>query len=208
MATCPYCDVALKKVPQRKTRCLGCGQYIFVKNTPDNRSKRLMTEAEAAAAEEAWALHHKDQQVWQLLSGLNLPLNAVELAKARSGNDPRAAALALAGDLALKGDRDAVLICLQLSTREPERTAWQKLLHGMDLAKLKRQGVQMVQLVSLRQERDLCGSCAALVGKIVPADLAMLIMFPPACYCSEKGSLSPLAALKGDAGTYAFAIRR
>lgn len=208
MSTCPYCDVALKKVPQRKARCPGCGQYIFVKSTPDNRSKRLMTEAEAAAAEEAWTQHHEDQQVWQFLRGLNLPLNAVELAKARAGNDQRAAALAVAGDLALRGDRDAVLICIQLSTREPERTAWRKLLHEMDLAKLKRQGVRMVQLVSLRQKRDLCGSCAALVGKIVPTDLAMAMIFPPDCYCSEKGSLTPSGALKGDDGTYAFAIRR
>lgn len=208
MATCPYCEASLKKVPQRKTRCPECGQHIFVKSTPDNRSKRLMTEEKAAEAEEAWARYHEDQEVWQPLRRLNLPLYAVELAKARAGNDQRAAALALAGDLARKGDRDAVLICIQLSIRDPERTAWQKILHEMDLAKLKRQGVQMVQLVSLRQERDLCGSCAALVGKIVPTDLAMAMIFPPDCYCREKGSLRPLGALKGDDGTYAFAIRR
>ena len=206
MATCPYCSGALKKQPQRKTRCPACRQFIFVKSTPDNRKSRPMTESEACAAEEAWVRYHEDQHAWRALDNLDLPINAIELAKARAGNAPREAALAVARDKALKGDRNAVLACISLSVKEPERTAWRKLLHEMDLAKLKRQGVLMVQLVGLKERHLLCAACSALVGKIVPTDMAMIFIFSPTCSCAEKGRLVPCGALRGDDGTYAFAI--
>lgn len=52
---CPSCRAKLEKMPQRKTKCKACGEYIFVKSTPDNRENRLMTQSQADAAERAWA---------------------------------------------------------------------------------------------------------------------------------------------------------
>lgn len=53
---CPYCGVQLAKTPQRKTSCPYCGSPIFVKSTPENRERRLMTQAQAEEAEGAWEL--------------------------------------------------------------------------------------------------------------------------------------------------------
>lgn len=51
---CPSCSALLPKLPQRKTRCKACGEFMFVKYTPDNPVRRLMTAAQAAQAEAMW----------------------------------------------------------------------------------------------------------------------------------------------------------
>lgn len=56
---CPYCEVALKKMPTRKTKCKTCGQVIYIKSTPCNRTKRLMTEAQANDADRQWHERHQ-----------------------------------------------------------------------------------------------------------------------------------------------------
>ncbi len=54
---CPSCKAPLAKMPQRKTKCKTCGEFIFIKDTPRNRTKRLMTPTQAEAAERAWEDH-------------------------------------------------------------------------------------------------------------------------------------------------------
>lgn len=57
---CPSCGGHLSKMPQRKTKCSACGEFMYVKSTPDNREKRLMNQAQADAAEKAWAAHSEN----------------------------------------------------------------------------------------------------------------------------------------------------
>ena len=59
---CPSCKAPLEKMPQRKTKCRACGEFIFIKNTPRNSTKRLMTAAQAEAADQAWE-HHYDKRM-------------------------------------------------------------------------------------------------------------------------------------------------
>jgi len=54
---CPYCGAELAKMPARKKRCPSCSQPIYVKSTPEDRTKRLMTASQAKAAEDAWHMH-------------------------------------------------------------------------------------------------------------------------------------------------------
>lgn len=56
---CPSCGALLLKMPQRKTKCKACGEFMFIKGTPDNRAKRLMTAAQADAAEAMWIGHNR-----------------------------------------------------------------------------------------------------------------------------------------------------
>lgn len=60
---CPNCGVTLDRAPQRKTKCKACKQSIFVKYTPDNRTKRLMTAEQAAHAEAQWEARGMDQRI-------------------------------------------------------------------------------------------------------------------------------------------------
>ena len=58
---CPSCNASLGKMPQRKTKCKACGEFIFIKDTPRNQTKRLMTPVQAEAADRAWEKHGAKQ---------------------------------------------------------------------------------------------------------------------------------------------------
>lgn len=53
-AVCPSCNAALPKLPQRKTKCRACGQFMYVRRAPGDSTRRLMTEAQMQAAEAQW----------------------------------------------------------------------------------------------------------------------------------------------------------
>lgn len=50
-------------MPARKTKCKACGEFMFVKSTPQNRTRRLMTAAQADSAERAWEQWSHEQEV-------------------------------------------------------------------------------------------------------------------------------------------------
>jgi hypothetical protein len=52
---CPYCNAALPKRPQRKTRCRACGQFIYVRRRPGRENRELVTKAQLAEIEAHWA---------------------------------------------------------------------------------------------------------------------------------------------------------
>lgn len=62
-ANCPSCDQALKKVPQRKTKCPACGEFIWVRTRPEDHQQVLTTAAQAAELDKAWAVHHERQRL-------------------------------------------------------------------------------------------------------------------------------------------------
>lgn len=51
---CPYCSVKLQKIPSRKTKCLKCGNFIYVRTRPNDRQQTLVTEAEARKIDDQW----------------------------------------------------------------------------------------------------------------------------------------------------------
>lgn len=83
---CPSCGVHLDKVPQRKTKCKACGEFIFIKDTPRDRTKKLLTAAQAEAADLAWAEHHDEAMRKETTAryGVLLDHRSKELAKFRS----------------------------------------------------------------------------------------------------------------------------
>lgn len=52
---CPHCGAAFAKPPSRKTKCKGCGNFVFVRTDPDTRQRVLVTEAQADAIERRWS---------------------------------------------------------------------------------------------------------------------------------------------------------
>lgn len=63
MAACPYCAVLLQRVPTRRTKCPDCGQDIYVKATPSDPVKRLVTASRAAEIEAEWSGQYAAQRV-------------------------------------------------------------------------------------------------------------------------------------------------
>ena len=53
-ANCPSCGGALKKVPQRKTKCPHCGEYMCVRTMPGDGSRRVVTAAVAEQIDREW----------------------------------------------------------------------------------------------------------------------------------------------------------
>src|SRR5690606_10019656 len=54
---CPYCGVLLVKFPARKTKCESCGQFIYVRTSPEDEvTKILVTENELAGIESRWEM--------------------------------------------------------------------------------------------------------------------------------------------------------
>ena len=66
-ALCPYCRVELRKRPQRKTKCPGCGNSIMVRTEPATGERVGLTEAEAARIDSVhaaqYALRYLERQV-------------------------------------------------------------------------------------------------------------------------------------------------
>jgi hypothetical protein len=59
---CPHCRQRLEKMPARKKKCPGCGEFIYVRTRPADRAKVLVTEAQAAVIEQQWIDHHSEQE--------------------------------------------------------------------------------------------------------------------------------------------------
>lgn len=70
---CPSCGAVLAKLPQRKTKCKSCGEFIFVKTTPDDCEKRLMTAKQADVAEAAWGKKYEEEEAVRAGAVYGLP---------------------------------------------------------------------------------------------------------------------------------------
>lgn len=159
---CPSCKAPLAKMPQRKTKCKACGEFVFIKSTPDNRERRLMTPAQADAAERAWSNHYGNQQA----------------ARQDQFMQP-----------ALSGDRNAVLEMLKNSRTAEESERWKLLLIQVDLAKLAQQGVRSAQLTAGVFGGRLCPVCKPLNQTIISTSASARAVMPESCTCDPKGQL-------------------
>lgn len=54
-AECPYCHKLLEKIPTKKTKCLHCGQFIFVRTNPENKSRVVATETGVKKIDRQWS---------------------------------------------------------------------------------------------------------------------------------------------------------
>lgn len=74
LPNCPYCKSALPKMPTRKSRCPACGLTICVKAAPEDRIKRLVTEAEATEIEQRWQAAYAAQRDEQHIKTFGVPV--------------------------------------------------------------------------------------------------------------------------------------
>jgi len=62
-AECPSCHGSLKKVPGAKTKCPHCGEFMFVRTTPDN-VRLVVTKDEADKIDEQWRIENGTQEAY------------------------------------------------------------------------------------------------------------------------------------------------
>jgi len=54
---CPYCKQKFEKPPTRKKRCIYCDNYIYVRTSPLDRKRFLVTEKEAEKIDKEWEMY-------------------------------------------------------------------------------------------------------------------------------------------------------
>lgn len=172
-AACPSCGATLPKMPSRKTKCKVCGQFMYVKSTPDNREKRLMTEDEADAAERLWAAHYEQQQAGQLAA-----ITGIQAETSIAASKPALMALASNQRADKQQRKMAAFSLVRLSETQEERESWSAMVYAMDLEMMQSGGA--VPQVMIRGEATRCAVCARLDRQVINIDQALAQMpLPP-----------------------------
>jgi hypothetical protein len=190
MIACPYCGHDLQVMPQRKKKCPSCAQPIYFKSTPDNRSKRLMTEVQALAAEEEWHMYNARQKSISSLIPFGLTEQDIEKERACSP----------------KSDSDAVVSLLTRLTKETKDLHKRKMALSLlavyaeeegipfhnylaeatrcELLRYKQQRVRKVEIITAGPG-NACAECAVHAGKTFDIDDALRLMPLPCPTCTR-----------------------
>jgi hypothetical protein len=83
---CPCCEIALERMPGRKKKCPGCGEFIYVRTRPSDRQRILITEEQIPLIEELWAIENGTHS--QLLAKRQAYEDEKEMLGKRFGKEP------------------------------------------------------------------------------------------------------------------------
>lgn len=162
-AACPYCGVIQNPPPQRKKKCMDCGQLIFVKK--EGKRRRLMTEKQVKDFERT----RRDEQ-WKELSK--------QVEKALRAGDWEAASQAYNGQAAI------------LFTEGRKHLHIEEEAHRCHLRSLQGLGIKKVQVLTCEDER-VCSYCHSLSGKVFSIDNALETMPLPGKQCTDDSDKNP-----------------
>lgn len=181
-ANCPSCGGALKKMPQRKTKCPHCGDYMFIRSTPNDPTRRLVSAAAAEAIELAWQKRFAQKRVDDAAALFGLP-------PGMTANQLRGALMERVMNL---GDhRTAMQAAVQLMAlaesdlRREEAARWYYAHQLQDL------GERGFAAVEIRAGLDACPACRAQHGRELAVGDALVQMVPsPDCEMFRTGRAS------------------
>jgi len=91
--TCPFCDHKFNKSPLRKTKCLHCHNFVYVRTYPDTRKKVLVTKERADEIQEIYnqrAVSSASRtQVLNFIHASNFDFeNSKKILSAKFGSEP------------------------------------------------------------------------------------------------------------------------
>lgn len=187
---CPYCGYDLKVIPQRKRKCPSCERPIYFKSTPDNLTKRMMTEAQAMAAEEKWDSYNLRQKSLSTLFPFGLTERDLEKEKARGAlSDPDAVTSLLARVVEQTNDlhkRKMALGQLAVYAEQDGQPFYEYLVEAnrCELHRYKQQGVKKVEILTAGPG-NACTECGSNARKIFEIDDALRLMPLPHPRCTH-----------------------
>lgn len=192
---CPYCGYDLKIAPQRKKKCPNCSQYIYTKYTPDNHTKRLMTEKQAKDAEEQWTLHHLRQSSLSTLAMFGYDEGDLEREIAIGAKNDNDAVFRILNRFTLLKKQDyhklKMAFLIQASYAEQTGKDFRPFLSGAHLYELLNYQstggvVKQVEILNSGQ-KNTCIECQSNKGKIYNIDEALKLMPLPCAKCTCVG---------------------
>ncbi len=81
ISECPYCNKKLNKIPKRKSKCIFCNKYIFVRTRPLDKKKVLIKEVELNIIDREWFKYNQEKEYNQLLNDPEFLLSKKELVR-------------------------------------------------------------------------------------------------------------------------------
>jgi len=193
---CPHCNGRLEKVPQRKTKCPACGNYIYVRTRPSDRQRILVTEDMAKQINSEWALIHERQEAERVLGYLGIDDNEYNRAEKELGRKfgkpptPRDVVWGVLNDRLVtslgRGDwGEAKMIYFEqaLILHKEGRDFFRLLQEGKrcELRSYQSQGVKRVEVLA-----GSCEKCKHLNGKVFTIKEALDTMPIPVKECENQ----------------------
>lgn len=187
---CPYCEHDLKVMPQRKKKCPSCVNLIYVKSTPDNREKRLMTEADAQKAEAQWISYHLRGQFITMLYPFGFGEKEIEAEKSLGAKSDSEAVEILLNRIASSAkdlhDRKMAYYQLALLAEEEGRPFHDLLAEAArcELTRYKKDGVEKVEILTAGPGNS-CPECEAQAGRVSQIRDVLRLMPLPCPNCTK-----------------------
>ncbi len=189
-AACPYCGALFAQPPKRKRRCPACQQTVFVKSTPEDRNKRLMTEAAATEAERRWTAYNLRQDSLRTLYPFGFGEHELEQWLAFGYTEPESVKLFLRSVAENSHDlhqRKMAYSSLALCSDKEGQPYRELLLQAAqcELLLLKQRSVSKVEILTAGPG-NACSQCEGLHGQIWEIDEALKVMPIPCPQCTRK----------------------
>lgn len=190
MYLCPYCGYDLKAMPQRKKKCPSCHKPIYVKSTPDKRNKRIMTEAQAMAAEKEWDLHNTRQRSLSVLFSFGLTERDIEKERGLGAVDDTEAVISLVTRIERETDdlhkRKMALLLLAAYAEEDGKPFYEYLVFAnlCQLLRYKQGQVKKVEILTAGPGNS-CTECESNAQKIFKIEEALQFMPLPNPKCTR-----------------------
>lgn len=190
-AICPYCKGTLKKTPLRKSKCPLCSKVIFVKSSPDNREKRLMTESQANEAELSWSNYHTINKYKQNLKPLGITGNEFE-SVSKKFNNLFDTYIHILQQISQEHQEHHFrktayyLIAIEYFNLGEEFAPFLKAAQHEALMEYKNKGVNKVEIRTAGQDYA-CSKCLNQEGNIYDINTAIKEMPLPCLNCEKNG---------------------
>lgn len=190
MISCPYCGYDLKIMPQRKKKCPSCSRPIYVKSTPGNRIKRIMTEVEAVDAEKQWGLYNLRQKSLSALFPFGLSEQDIEKERSLGAkNDSEAVVWLLTRVIPDTTDlhkRKMAWSQLAIYAEADGRPFYEYLSEAIrcELLRYKQRGVKKVEIITAGHG-NACVECEAHARQAFDIDDALRLMPVPRPTCTR-----------------------
>lgn len=188
---CPYCSFDFGETPKRKRKCTSCHRVVYVKATPENRNKRLMTQLEAENAEILWEKYHTRQASLSILSCFNLDVSELDYELANGARSERYAIKGILHRIAYSSTKLHTrkmafghLSAMAMQDGEPY-IELSKMSIRCDLLIYKSFGVKMVEVFTAGLN-NACTVCQDNAGTIYSIDDALNNMPIPCSRCIKK----------------------
>lgn len=187
---CPYCGFDLVTLPKRKRKCPSCSQPVYIKYTPGNRTKRLMTQQEADESEKQWESHGNRQLLLSHVSPLGYVESDIEATIAQGAENDREAVQMLARK-ATRTSNDInqikfgnLILALYAAQDDKPFRHYLTQARRRDLLSYKMADVVKKIEICNANARDICPVCQENAGKVYDLEDALRILPLPCEGCT------------------------